>query len=63
MLSVKTLIRALATSLCLLLAMSSPGVAGESPFESLPIGARVRLGRGTVRTVTYSPDGSRAYGH
>ena len=38
MLSVKTLIRALATSLCLLLAMSSPGVAGESPFESLPIG-------------------------
>ena len=55
----KTLIQALATSLCLLLAMPSPGVAGEAPFEPLPIGAKARLGQGTIRTVMFSPDGSR----
>ena len=55
----KTLIRALATSLCLLLVAASPVAAQEAPFESLPIGAKARLGRGTVSTVTYSPDGSR----
>ena len=55
----KTLIRTLAISLCLLLAMPSPGVAGEAPFESLPIGAKARLGRGQIRDAQYSPDGTR----
>ena len=55
----KILIRALVTSLCLLLAMPSPSAAGESPFEVLPIGAKARLGRGTIRAAMFSPDGSR----
>ena len=59
MLFVKTLIRALATSLCLLLVAASPGVAGEASFESLPVGAKTRLGRGWITDAQYSPDGTR----
>ncbi|MCE2467376.1 MAG: hypothetical protein J4G06_05070, partial [Caldilineaceae bacterium] len=34
-------------------------VAPAAGFESLPTGARARLGRGTAGTVQYSPDGTR----
>ncbi len=59
MLSVKILPRALATSLFLLLAVASPGVAQESLSKDLPVRVQARLGWGTVRAVQYSPDGAR----
>ena len=55
----KTLIRALATSLCLLLVAASPVAAREAPFESLPVGAKGRLGQGEIWDAQYSPDGTR----
>ena len=57
--SVKIPTRILATSLCLLLALASPGMAQESLSESLPVGAKARLGQGSVYDTQYSPDGTR----
>ena len=55
----KSLTGVLATCLCLLLALLSPVATRATPSESLPIGAKARLGRGTVVAVQYSPDGTR----
>ena len=60
MLSVKVLLQILTTSLFLLLAVASPGMAQETlSEEGLPVRVQARLGWGTVRTVQYSPDGVR----
>ena len=57
--SVKSPTRILTTSLCLLLTLASPGVAQKSLSESLPVGAKARLGQGTVLDIQYSLDGTR----
>ena len=58
MLSVMIWPRTLATSLFLLLAVASPGMAHETLSEDLPVRVQARLGWGTVRAVQYSPDGT-----
>lgn len=58
MLSVNIPVRILITSLCLSLAAASPVVAWEAPSESLPVGARAYLDRGSAVSVQYSPDGT-----
>ena len=35
------------------------GLAQDSPQWHLPEGASARLGKGTIRDIAYSPDGSR----
>ena len=58
--SVKILIQALTT--CLFLLLAAGCVAREaraSQFEHLPVGAKARLGRGTVEAVQYAPNGTR----
>ena len=57
--SMKIPTRILATSLCLLLTLAAPGVAQESLSASLPVGARARLGQGSIYDTRYSPDGTR----
>ena len=59
MLAVKIPTLVLAVCLCLLLFLSSPGVALACLSEPLPSGAQARLGRGIVKVVQYSPDGTR----
>ena len=59
MLFVKLPTRSLAACLFLLLAVPSPGMAQESLSQPLPVGAKARLGRGTIEAVQYSPDGTR----
>ncbi len=54
----KILLQVLATCGCLLLAVPAPGAAQETLHESLPVGAKARLGRGVVEDVRYSRDGS-----
>lgn len=55
---VKCLSCSLPVVLLLFLALASPGVAAEALSTHLPDGAKARLGRGTVRSVQYSPDGT-----
>lgn len=59
MLSAKIPTLVLVACLCLLLSLSSPGMALACLSEPLPSGAQARLGRGTVNVVQYSPDGTR----
>ena len=59
MLPMKIPARVLAASLFLLLVGASPGITQESPSEQLPVGAKARLGRGSVQSMQYSPDGTR----
>ncbi len=56
---VKYLSRSLSVVLLLFLVLASPGVASEALSTHLPDGAKARLGRGTVWSVQYSPDGTR----
>ena len=49
----------LSVVLLLFMALTSSCVAQAAEFEPLPVSARARLGRGTVATVQYSPDGTR----
>jgi WD40 repeat protein len=58
MASVKHPIRILAAGLFLFLILASPGAAQNARSESLPVGAKARLGRGTIATVQYSSDGT-----
>lgn len=53
----KCLSCSLSVVLLLFLVSASPGVAAGSLSTHLPDGAQARLGRGTVRSVRYSPDG------
>ena len=57
--SLKIPIRILIASLFLLLVATSPIAAREALLEPLPVGAKARLGRGTVENIQYSPDGTR----
>ena len=58
MVSVKHPTRILAASLFLFLLLATPGAAQDVQSESLPVGAKARLGRGTIEAVQYSPDGT-----
>ena len=58
MASVKHPIRSLAAGLFLFLLLATPGAAQDARSESLPVGAKARLGRGTIAAVQYSPDGT-----
>ena len=47
------------TSLSILILISSNGYTQEYTTWGLPEGAKARLGKGEITTITFSPDGSK----